>query len=303
MKLSHLKYQRTRQKYRIKNVARFTAIILIVLLTAIALILIKAKNNGNNDGNNSDVVANPSRTPISTLEPTPDITPEPTPTPFPVPEGKTMNPFLVVIDPGHGGGDGGTVSPFKDGLYEKDIVLDISKKVEALLIEKGINVKMTRDKDARIIEHNDKDLVARWSMVNELDASLLVSIHVNAYENAASVNGMEIYYFEDKPEIYTGFTQKRFAEIMEETIPNANGITFRFSEGGVRLALVRNPKMPAVLIETAYITNKEDHKRLESQEFRENTAQGIVDGIVKAMDEIGVFEHEGEMYVFKEIGE
>ncbi len=299
MNLSHLKYQRSR-KYRIRNLARFISIILIVLLTAIALIVIKVKsnNNGNGSENNSDVVANPSITPI-----TPEPTPEPTPTPFPVPEGKTMNPFLVIIDPGHGGGDGGTVSPFIEGFYEKDIVLDIAKKVEALLIEKGIDVKMTREEDARIIEHNDKDLVARWTMVNELDASLLVSIHVNAYDKVESVNGMEVYYFEDKFEIYPGFTQKRFAEIMEETIPNANGIKFRFSEGGIRLALVRNPKMPAVLIETAYITNKEDHKKLESQEFRENTAKGIVDGIVKAMDEIGVFEHEGAMYVFKEIGE
>ena len=57
-----------------------------------------------------------------------------------------------------------------------------------------------------------------------------------------------------------------------------------------------------VLVETA-CNGKEDYERLVSDEFRENTARGIVNGIEDAMAEIGVFEHEGDMYVFKEIGE
>ena len=123
------------------------------------------------------------------------------------------------------------------------------------------------------------------------------------YKGAASVKGMELYYFEDKHEVYSDFTQQRFAEIMRDSITKANGIEFRFMKGDLRLAVVRNTTMPAVLIETAYITNKEENDKLNSQEFRNKTAKGIADGIETAMAEIGVFEHNGEMYVFKEIGE
>ncbi|HHU90044.1 MAG TPA: N-acetylmuramoyl-L-alanine amidase [Clostridiaceae bacterium] len=301
MKNSSLKFSNYRPRYKIKNTARLMAVILVFLLTITAVLVILAKVRGNSDDKDG---LKPEET-IDVSTPTP--TPEPTPTPYPVPEGKVMEPFLVMLDPGHGDLDGGTVSPYIDGLYEKDIVLDIAKKVESILIEKGINVILTREDDMRPVQHSEEDLVARWSFANEQKASLFVSIHVNAYDlkfkGAASVNGMEIYYFEDKQEVYTDFTQQRFAEIMRDSITAANGITFRFMEGERRLAVVRNTTMPAVLIETAYITNKEDNDRLNSQEFREKTAGGIADGIVAAMEEIGVFKHDGEMYVFKETGE
>ncbi|MGI6622981.1 MAG: N-acetylmuramoyl-L-alanine amidase [Clostridiaceae bacterium] len=306
MKLSHLKYQRPGQRFRVKNKARFIAILLIGLLFTIAILVISTKIiNGNNNGNNSDAVVNPSATttPTPTYTPAPEPTPTPTPTPFPVPEGKIMEPFLVMIDPGHGGLDGGTWNE-KTGVTEKDIVFDIGKRVKRMLDEKGINSMLTREIDEQLVVNNsEKDLVARWSLANEVNASLFVSIHVNAYEKSSSVNGMEIYYFEDKPEVYEGFTQQRFAEIMKDAIAEANGIPFRFFVGNMRLAVVRNTAMPAVLVETAYITGKEDYERLVSDEFRENTARGIVNGIEDAMAEIGVFEHEGDMYVFKEIGE
>ena len=167
---------------------------------------------------------------------------------------------------------------------------------------------LTREIDQQlVVNDSEADLVARWSLANEQKASLFVSIHVNAYDlkykGAAGVNGMEIYYFEDKHEIYTDFTQQRFAEIMRDSILAANGMTFRFMKGDLRLAVVRNTKMPAVLVETAYITNQGDFERLISDEFKENTARGIADGIEVAMEEIGVFEHDEGMYVFKEIGE
>ncbi|MGI6083857.1 MAG: N-acetylmuramoyl-L-alanine amidase family protein [Acetivibrionales bacterium] len=298
MKYSNLKFSNNKPRFRIKNLVRFVAVLLVFLLTITAVFIIIAKiKNGN--GKNS-------LKPTETIDVT-TPTPEPTPTPFPVPEGKSMEPFLVMLDPGHGDVDSGTSSPYIDDLYEKDIVLDIAKKAESILTERGINVMLTREDDMRLVDHNDKDLVARWQLANAQKASLFVSIHVNAYDlkykGAAGVKGMEIYYFEDKHEVYTDFTQQRFAEIMRDSVSAANGMTFRFMEGGRWLAVVRNTTMPAVLIETAYITNKEDHEKLTSQEFREMTAKGIADGIEAAMAEIGVFEHNGEMYVFKEIGE
>lgn len=301
MKYSSFKFPKNKSRYRIKNITRFTAVILVFLLTVTAVLVILAKIKGNNNG---DYGLNPTETAVVS---TPIPTPEPTPTPYPVPEGKTMEPFFVMIDPGHGGLDGGTWLE-KTGVMEKDIVLDISKRVKKILDDKGINSMLTREIDQQlVVNDSEADLVARWSLANEQKASLFVSIHVNAYDlkykGAAGVNGMEIYYFEDKHEVYTDFTQQRFAEIMRDSVSAANGMTFRFMKGDIRLAVVRNTKMPAVLVETAYITNPGDFERLISDEFRENTARGIADGIEEAMAEIGVFENEGDMYVFKEIGE
>ncbi len=289
-----LKFRKSKSRYRVKNWYRAIAVLLVLLLLIAGATIIIFKLNNPSNGS-----------PPSPQVPTAPITPEPTPTPYPVPAGKTMQPFLVVIDPGHGGRDGGTSSTQIKGLYEKDIVLDIAKRVEDILQQRGINVVLTREEDVHLKDNSDDDLVARWSFANEQNASLYVSVHVNAYEGqgAAGVNGMEIYYYENKSETYEGFTQTRFAEIMKDAVVSANNMHFRFLEGGRPLAVVRNTKMPAVLIETAYITNKDDHKRLESEEFRDKTAIGIADGIELAMDEIGVFDHEGEMYVFKEIGE
>ena len=301
MKYSSLKFSNNKPRFRIKNTARFTAVILVFLLTITAVLVILGKIKGN--GNNKYGLK-----PTETIDvPTPTPTPVPTPTPFPVPEGKTMEPFFVMIDPGHGGLDGGTWLE-KTGVMEKDIVFDISKRVKKILDDKGINSMLTREIDQQlVVNDSEADLVARWSLANEQKASLFVSIHVNAYDlkykGAAGVNGMEIYYFEDKHEIYTDFTQQRFAEIMRDSILAANGMTFRFMKGDLRLAVVRNTKMPAVLVETAYITNQGDFERLISDEFKENTARGIADGIEVAMEEIGVFEHDEGMYVFKEIGE
>jgi len=305
MKNSSLKFYNHRPRYRIKNLARFTAVVLAFLITIVAAVVIFAKVKGNGDDKQG---SKPDKTiDVSTPAPTPTPTPIPTPTPYPVPEGKVMEPFLVMIDPGHGDIDSGTTSPYIEGLYEKDITLDIAKKVESLLKEKGINVILTRNDDMRIIQHNDKDLVERWTFANEQKTSLFVSIHVNGYymkfKGASSVNGMEIYYYEDKHEVYPGFTQQRFAEIMRDSVSAANGIIFRFMDGGRKLAVTRNTTMPAVLIETAYITNKEDNDRLNSEEFRYKTAKGIVDGIETAMEEIGVFEYDGELYVLKELEE
>lgn len=302
MSYSNLKQYKSKSRYRIKNWFRAISALLVVLLIITAVFVILAKSKENNQGNN----AGPTHG-IAPVEPTPSQTHNPTPTPYPVPAGKSMDPFLIVLDPGHGGRDSGTYSPQADGLYEKDIVLDISKRVRDILVARGINVVMTREEDIHLDENVDDDLIARWSFANEENASLFVSIHVNGFDlkkkGAAGVNGMEIYYFEDKPEAYADFTQQQFAEIMRDSVTQANGMTFRFMEGGIRLAVVRNTTMPAVLIETAYITNKEDHDRLTSDDFRENTARGIADGIELAMEEIGVFEYNNELYVFKEIGE
>ena len=94
---------------------------------------------------------------------------------------------IVVIDPGHGGHDTGAIG--YRGIKEKNLVLDIARRVRTILVKKGIKVRMTRDSDRFI------DLVRRADIANNIGATVFVSIHANAVTRSKrSVNGSEIYY-------------------------------------------------------------------------------------------------------------
>ncbi|NMA67480.1 MAG: N-acetylmuramoyl-L-alanine amidase [Clostridiaceae bacterium] len=297
MNLTSLKFKKQKSRFRLVNTTRFIAMVLIFMLAITAVIVAIAKNS-EVPSDQSSVAVTPE------VLPTPIATPTPEPTPvIVVPEGKTMEPVIIVLDAGHGGRDPGTVSPYLDGFYEKEVTLDIAKKVKSLLNEKGIEVVMTREGEDHLNDNIEKDLKARASVANEANASLFVSIHVNAYEGkgAASVNGMEVYYLNKEP-VYTDFTEEEFAKIVGDEIKNATEIKFNGTISRP-LAVLRHTLMPAILIETGYITNKEDHDRLLSQDFRNKTAQGIAKGIEITLDKIGAFEHDGALHVFKEVGE
>ncbi|HBR01665.1 MAG TPA: N-acetylmuramoyl-L-alanine amidase [Ruminiclostridium sp.] len=294
MSLKPMKLKKFKPRYKLANFTRFAAVVLFFLFAVTAVYIVVANNN--------DLKKNPAAN-----VPTPVITPEPEPTPPPieVPEGKALCPVSVTIDAGHGGRDPGTVSPYEDDLHEKDITLDIAKKVEELLTGKGIKVNMTRETDDHLSDVIKEDLLARADVANKSDASLFVSIHVNAYDlkykGAASVSGLEVYYL-NKDTTYTDFTEERLAEIIGQEVSSAADIKFNGVKSNA-LSVLRNTEMPAVLVETAYITNKEDHARLASKKFRDATARGIADGIEKALKEVQMFQHDGELYVFKEVRE
>lgn len=293
MQMTHIKFPGPGPRYRLTNHARFIAFILVTLLMIAAVVTVLGKRREEDDPKNTSIAVTPF---------VPPPTPEYTMPPIDVPEGKTLEKVLVVIDPGHGGSDSGTVSPYDDDFYEKEVTLDIALKVRDLLNESGIDAVMTRYSDIRLAETQREDLKLRAQLANELNATLFVSIHVNAYDlklsGATKVNGMEIHYL-DKQSIYDSFDSREFAEIMGKAIEAQNGINNR---GIIKsdFSVLRNTEMPAVLVETAYITNREDNDRLKSDEFRAKTAMGIADGVKKALDALQAFEYEGDLYVFRE---
>ena len=91
----------------------------------------------------------------------------------------------IVVDAGHGGKDPGAIG--KSGLYEKNVVLDISKRLKGLLESKGITVTMTRDQDEFI------SLEGRTEIATRARADLFVSIHANSNPNSRGTQGIEIY--------------------------------------------------------------------------------------------------------------
>ncbi|GAB4376670.1 MAG: hypothetical protein Kow00121_24190 [Elainellaceae cyanobacterium] len=177
-----------------------------------------------------------------------------------IPSGRVV----VVIDPGHGGADVGAVGI--NDLYEADVVLAISQQVGALLQQQGVYVLMTRNSDLEI------DLEPRVQMAEQANATLFVSIHANSMGmDRPDVNGTETYYYSSGAGL---------AEAIQNSIVSSIDVNDR----GVRQArfyVLRHTSMPAVLVETGYVTGSEDGPRLADANFQSQMARAIAQGILQ----------------------
>ena len=180
------------------------------------------------------------------------------------------NPKLIVLDPGHGGSDRGSIH---GDLVEAVLNLDMAKRVRALLIARGWQVQMTRETDVDVYRPNDSardELQARDDIANHAGARLLVSIHCNAYINAGP-NGTTVYY--SKP------SDVALAQTLDSALDEAQLGT---KDDGIvksKLYVTLHADMPAALIETAFESNPSDAMKLESPDWRQRVAEAIADGI------------------------
>ncbi|MBI4783370.1 MAG: N-acetylmuramoyl-L-alanine amidase [Oscillatoriophycideae cyanobacterium NC_groundwater_1537_Pr4_S-0.65um_50_18] len=170
----------------------------------------------------------------------------------------------VVIDPGHGGSDPGAVGI--GGLQEKKVVLAIAEQVASYLEQQGVQVIMTRSDDS------DVELEPRVQIAEQANASLFVSIHANAISlDRPEVNGIETYYFS---------SGEQLAQVIQDTIVRETNM----NDKGIRQArfyVLRRTSMPAVLIETGFVTGSEDAARLADEGFRNQMARAIAQGILQ----------------------
>lgn len=202
--------------------------------------------------------------PIPVPAPTPTSAPprnNPSPTTSPVPNRR----IVIAVDAGHGGSDPGAIGI--GGLREKEVVLDIARQVSAILEQNGITVVMTRQDDRTI------DLAPRTQIANRIDANLFVSIHANAINmSRPDVNGLETYYYQ---------SGQRLAQYIHNSVLQ----TFTdMRNRGVRRArfyVLRHSDMPAVLVETGFVTGRDDARRLASASDRTRMAEAIARGILQ----------------------
>lgn len=171
---------------------------------------------------------------------------------------------LVVIDPGHGGKDSG--APGLGGLLEKDVVLPISKRVAAILEQNGVQTVLTRDADFFV------ELQGRVDIANRVKGTLFVSIHANSIDGRPDVNGLEVYYYE------SGYN---LAEAVRKNILQEIGTLKDRGTRKARFYVLRKNSMPAILVETGYMSGREDNPRLGSPEYQNRMAEAIARGILK----------------------
>ena len=189
----------------------------------------------------------------------------------------------VVIDAGHGEPDGGAVS--NDGIKESDLNLQIAQKVKYKLEKENIEVIMTRNDSNNIAPKSEQqnkirqiktsDLNNRVKIANESGAILLVSIHMNKFEDS-KYRGWQTFYSKNSEE------GKKLAESIQssigEIIQLENKRTALKIEG---IKIVDKSKIPAVIVECGFLSNLEECKLLQSEEYQEKLAEGIKIGIQK----------------------
>ncbi|ABB49677.1 Cell wall hydrolase/autolysin [Prochlorococcus marinus str. MIT 9312] len=184
-----------------------------------------------------------------------------------------QNKFSVVIDPGHGGPDPGAIGI--GGIRETDVVLEVSKIVENLLSEKGVKVVLTRKNEV------DLGLSPRVSFANNADADIFVSIHANASRGKRKdINGLETFYFR-------GWRGRLLArKIQKQILRVSPGSPDRGVKQG-RFYVIKNTRMPAVLVEIGFLTGRLDARRLEKKTHRKRLAYAIAKGILEYLDKVG----------------
>ncbi len=178
------------------------------------------------------------------------------------------NPRLIVIDPGHGGTDRGTIH---GGVAEADLTLDMAKRLRDILIVRGWQVQMTHETDVDVYAPNDSahdELQARVDIANNAGARLFVSVHVNAFINSGPY-GTTCYI--SKPD------DVALGKVLEAHLA-ADGTK---DDGLIKAHyyVTYHTRMPAVLIETAFLTNPGDYALVTSPAWRQKVAQEIADGI------------------------
>lgn len=179
---------------------------------------------------------------------------------------------IITIDPGHGGSDSGAVGP--NGYTEKEGAFAISQKVAFILNQSGAKVVMTRDSDVDVYGPNASarnELQARVDVGNNANSDIFVSIHCNAFVNPAA-NGTQTFYYGSS---YQG---QRLAQSIQEKMIEANGLRDR-GISTCNFYVVKHSYMPAVLIETAFITNYDEEALLSDDEWQTTMAKAIAEGI------------------------
>ena len=189
---------------------------------------------------------------------------------------------IVWLDAGHGGIDGGTDAMFNGNVYfEKDIALNIVLMVYEMFghSDSGINVFLSRAGDVCLPLHD------RPVMWND-SADLVVSVHVDYYEGptAHQVSGIQVNYYGNNT-INTGrinLSNAQFAQIMQDHLVSETGARDRRIRGDRGFIVCSRSTMPALLIETGFMSNPEELALLVTEEYQRQIATAIYNAIVEA---------------------
>jgi len=199
--------------------------------------------------------------------------------------------FIVVLDPGHGGIDGGAESA--EGIAEKDINLCIALELKSLLEEEGVKVIMTRDEDVGL--YNDEgnaairtlktqDMHKRKEIIDSADADLAVSIHLNSFSQDANVRGAQVFYPGQGDAVLIS-KSKIAAELMQEDFNSTlNNEKKRVALQKDDVFILHNVTCPLVIAECGFLSNRDEAAMLSNHAYQGNIAKTLKISICRYLE-------------------
>jgi N-acetylmuramoyl-L-alanine amidase len=185
----------------------------------------------------------------------------------------------IMIDPGHGGIDGGAVS--KNGTIEKDINLKISLKLKKQFEDKGIIVLVTREKDeglysdtGRIRDKKNEDLQNRCSMKGKVSPDVFISIHLNMFQQSQYYGAQVWYSKEGEEAVLAHIIQQNFIKDLD----NSNNRREKCAKGAYKL-LRCHENVPSILVECGFLSNSNEEEKLKSDTYQEKIAVSIANSL------------------------
>lgn len=185
----------------------------------------------------------------------------------------------VLIDPGHGGEDGGAVV---GEVKEKDINLAVSRAAADLLRLCGYTVSMTRDSDDALTREGDtvkqrkyNDMRLRLEQYNSCADNVVISIHQNKFSNAAS-KGTQVFYSPNNPKsaALAECIRRSAVSILQPDNQREN------KAAGKEIYLLKNTDLPAVLVECGFLSNREEREKLVTDSYQKQMAMTIAAGVI-----------------------
>jgi N-acetylmuramoyl-L-alanine amidase len=211
-------------------------------------------------------------------------------------------PQVIVLDPGHGGTDAGNT---QNNLSEKELTLDLSNRLKRLLEGRGYRVVLTRTEDKSLGPDKARDLRARSDTATTVGADLFVSIHFNSLptatspENMAATSGPEVYVFTPAGQRSTQSWSLKddndaeakampvnqhdaWSSLLAHELQKALVAQLKTTDRGQKtshLGVLRNVDCPAVLVESAFLSNPSEARKVATAEFRDQIAVTLAAGI------------------------
>lgn len=189
---------------------------------------------------------------------------------------------VVVVDAGHGGHDPGKIGINK--ALEKDINLEIVKKLQYYLENDGVTVILTREDDDGLYTDSDgnkkqADMRKRCEIIDQSGADLVVSIHQNSYHEE-NVKGAQVFYYKSslRGQRLAELVQKRFDFVLGEE-------NRRVIKPNDSYYLLLHTSCPIVIVECGFLSNWEEAERLTGQDYQDRVAWTIYMGIMQYLNE------------------
>ena len=185
---------------------------------------------------------------------------------------------VIVVDAGHGGIDPGVIGI--GGLKEKDINLQIAKKVKKKLEKEGYTIVMTRTKDEGLYDENTnnkkvQDMQNRCNLIKEKKPVMTISIHQNSYPDA-SVCGPQVFYFTHSVE-----GAKLGKSIQDQLNTDLELARPRVEKGNSTYYLLKKSEGILTIVECGFLTNPDEAAKLQTKEYQDKVAEAVCQGVLE----------------------